>query len=426
MRRSGTTAADKPIGAFVWFLYAVALATALAIAYLFPIGSIPLATGGMLLALAMLAEVMPVQHSRRGLRITLTLPFVAGICSADGPTSAMLADGAITLLATLALAHRDEHRLATKWASVNVATALISAGLAGSMHNFLTARSSATVGDFAFVATYVVINFLIVTRTASENSSRPFYQSVLRRLQSGLFFVGFYGLVGVAVCLVVERGVIAILPLFLVPVFALRTALQMSAKSEEHYYETMVALTLMLQRSHPYTHRHLERVGHLAEMVALQLGLTPRRAIKVREAAILHDIGKIAIDEEVLDKPGTLSEDEMDHVRMHPEFGAEILTHSEEFREIVPWIRSHHERPDGKGYPGRLQDVEIPIESKIIAVTDAFDAMVGGAQPEETRSYRIPMQTDEALAELERCAGTQFDRRVVAVFSEVVESAGAT
>lgn len=396
------------------------------IAYIFPIGTIPWVTGGLLMALALLAEMMPVHHSRRGLRITLTLPFIAGICAVDGPTSAMLADGVVMLLATLALTQQEERRLAWRWSSVNVATAVLSAGLAGSMRVFLLRMAHPSAADFAFVATYVIVNFLIVARTSIDNSSRPFYQSVLRRLQAGLFYLALYGLVGVAVCLVVERGLSLLLPLFLAPVLALRTALQMGARAEEHYYETIVALTLMLQRSHPYTHRHLERVGQLAEMVALQLGLSPRRALKVREAAILHDIGKIAIDEEVLDKPGRLSEDEMEHVRMHPEFGAVILAHSEEFREIVPWIRSHHERPDGKGYPGRLQDVEIPIESKIIAVTDAFDAMVGGAQPEEVRSYRVPMQTDEALCELDRCAGSQFDRRVVEVFSQVVFQAEGT
>lgn len=390
----------------------------------FPLNPTPWTTAALLFGLAMLAELLPVQQGRLGLRITLTLPFIAGACASMGPTAAMIGDAGVTLLAALAVALRDQNRILWRWVTVNVATAVISVGLAGFMREYLASMGDNAIEDFAFVAVYVTVNFLIVTRIASRKLSRPFLQSVLRNLRSGLVCLALYGLIGVAVCLVVERGIIPVLPLLLLPVLALRSALQLNAREEDRYYGTMVALTLMLQRAHPYTHRHLERVGQLAEAVALQLGLSPRRAYKVREAAVLHDIGKIAIDEEILDKPGRLSDDEMDHVRMHPEFGAEILAHADEFREIVPWIRWHHERPDGTGYPERLQDVEIPIESKIIAVTDAFDAMVGGALPGEVRSYREPMGSGDALQELKRCAGTQFDSEVVSVFQEVILTAG--
>jgi putative nucleotidyltransferase with HDIG domain len=196
--------------------------------------------------------------------------------------------------------------------------------------------------------------------------------------------------------------------------------LQYQSTMYEHYYETITALTLMLQRAHPYTHGHLERVARAAEEVAKRLGLSSQRARMVREAAVLHDIGKIAVDEALLDKPGKLTEGEMDHVRKHAEWGAEILHPVEGFREMLPWILHHHERPDGKGYPSQLPDAEIPIESKIIAVVDAFDAMTGGDIPGTRRTYREPMDIHEAFDELFRCSGTQFDPSVVTAFRAIV------
>jgi putative nucleotidyltransferase with HDIG domain len=196
--------------------------------------------------------------------------------------------------------------------------------------------------------------------------------------------------------------------------------LKQKADLYEHYYETITALNLMLQRAHPYTHAHLERVAHTAEEVARKLGLSSSRARLVREAAVLHDVGKIAVDEEVLDKPTKLTREEIDHVRKHAEWGAEILSPVRQFAPLVPWILHHHERPDGQGYPSGLSRDKIPIESRIIAVVDAFDAMTDSQDGNPGRSYRLPMSVEEAIEELERNAGTQFDEQVVRAFREVV------
>jgi HD-GYP domain-containing protein (c-di-GMP phosphodiesterase class II) len=210
------------------------------------------------------------------------------------------------------------------------------------------------------------------------------------------------------------------LPFALVPLWALRSGLDVQGSTYARYYETIKALTLMLQRAHPYTHGHLERVAEYAEQVALRLGCAPSHARLIREASVMHDLGKIAVDEAVLDKPGRLSEEEMRHVRLHAEFGAAILEPVRSFQALVPWVRHHHERPDGRGYPDHMLDVEIPLESKIIAVADAFDAMTLNERNGERRLYREPMTVHEALNELDRCSGTQFDPTVVAVFRGVV------
>lgn len=185
-------------------------------------------------------------------------------------------------------------------------------------------------------------------------------------------------------------------------------------------HTTLQALALMLQRAHPYTHAHIERVARVAERTALRLGLSPARSQLVHRAARLHDVGKIAIDERVLDKPGALSAEEYAHVKLHAPYGAAILEEIEDLRTIAEWIRCHHERPDGKGYPRGLKGNEIPLEARIIAAADAFDAMTGGFLEGEKRPYRDPISPVEALRELERCAGTQFDAQVVAAFKSAL------
>jgi hypothetical protein len=180
--------------------------------------------------------------------------------------------------------------------------------------------------------------------------------------------------------------------------------------------QTLQALALMLQRAHPYTHAHIERVARFAERTALHLGLATDRAKMVHEAARLHDVGKIAVDEQILDKPGKLTPDEYAHVKLHAPFGAAILEEIEELRSIS----FHHERPDGSGYPKGLSGDQIPIEAKIIAVADAFDAMTGGYDGGEKRPYRDPISPELALVEMERCAGTQFDTDVVNAFREAL------
>ena len=141
----------------------------------------------------------------------------------------------------------------------------------------------------------------------------------------------------------------------------------------------------------------------------------------IEDAAILHDIGKVAVDDRVLNKVGKLSDDDWAMIRRHPVTGSELVMKMSVMDKVGYWIRHHHERPDGKGYPDGLKEDEIPIESCIISVVDAFDAMVGGPAKEDQRPYRQPMSREDAIAELRRHAGTQFHAQVVEVFIAIVQ-----
>lgn len=155
---------------------------------------------------------------------------------------------------------------------------------------------------------------------------------------------------------------------------------------------------------------HSRRVSKISAALATELGFDSDEVNKIRISGLLHDIGKIGIDETILNKPGRLSEAEWGEIRKHPEAGWRILAAANEFLDLARHVLSHHERWDGSGYPSGLAGEEIPIEARIIAVADAYDAMTS------QRSYSNPASSEQAIAELRRCSGRQFDPRVVAVF----------
>jgi diguanylate cyclase (GGDEF)-like protein len=161
------------------------------------------------------------------------------------------------------------------------------------------------------------------------------------------------------------------------------------------------------------TARHSETVGRYAERIGEELGLAADRVERVRVAGVLHDIGKLGISDAVLLKPGRLEASEWDEIRRHPELGARILEHAN-LRDVAAWVLAHHERIDGGGYPHGLAGDEIPLEGRILAVADAYEAMTAD------RPYRRALPAGEARAELLRGAGSQFDARVVEAFLRVL------
>ncbi len=162
-----------------------------------------------------------------------------------------------------------------------------------------------------------------------------------------------------------------------------------------------------------YTGSHSQRVAELAAQVATRLGVEPEQVELTRLAGSLHDLGKLAIPEEILRKPASLSQAERVVVERHPQIGFRLLE-SLGVDPVAQWVLHHHERWDGTGYPDGLAGEEIPLGARIVFVADAFDAMTS------ERVYRRPLRHEDALAELERCAGTQFDPAIVRVFVETL------
>jgi HD-GYP domain-containing protein (c-di-GMP phosphodiesterase class II) len=160
------------------------------------------------------------------------------------------------------------------------------------------------------------------------------------------------------------------------------------------------------------TFGHGDRVSALAEPVALGLGWDQERIRSLRRSAPLHDVGKVKLSPKLLGKPGPLTLEEMAEIRRHPEAGARLVLPIRRFHEALPYVLFHHERWDGRGYPAGLSGRRIPVEARVLAIADAFDAMIS------PRSYRGALSHELALAQIEDGAGTQFDPIAAELFVE--------
>jgi diguanylate cyclase (GGDEF)-like protein len=169
---------------------------------------------------------------------------------------------------------------------------------------------------------------------------------------------------------------------------------------------TLLSLAEALDRRDTGTAKHSRTVGRYCAVVAEELGLSPERVKRIEIAGVLHDIGKIGIPDAILRKNGPLAKNEYLKIHTHPEIGAQILG-AKGLEDIRSWVLAHHERPDGKGYPKGLTDEQIPLEAKILAVADAYEAMTAD------RPYRSALGDPVARTELLRWAGSQFDPRIV-------------
>lgn len=179
------------------------------------------------------------------------------------------------------------------------------------------------------------------------------------------------------------------------------------------YLRSIHSLIKALEAKDLCTRGHSQRVTLYSMFIATHLGLPPADLEEMRYAAILHDLGKIGVSETILNKPGPLTSEEFAEVLRHPEVATRILSPIPLFRNILPVILHHHERFDGKGYPGRIAGKEIPLHSRIMAIADTFDAMTS------TRAYRPALSEEEASTEILRCAGTQFDPEIASFFLSV-------
>lgn len=181
-----------------------------------------------------------------------------------------------------------------------------------------------------------------------------------------------------------------------------------------HRSESIKTILNTLHEKNPREHLHSERVSSICRAIGERLGMTFDDLRLLVAISNLHDIGKIAIDERILNKPGPLDAHEWEIIKTHPEIGYRIISTAPEYAEIAEDILSHHEHYDGRGYPRGLKGSAIPIRARIISVADAFDAMISD------RTYRQKMSIEQAVTEIKRCSGKQFDPTIVEVFLETL------
>ncbi len=403
-----------PLRAYILAVLATGLA-ALGVAVLErrPPTQSELAIAGVLLAMASAAQVWPLHLSTK-VKITVDdMPtFAAALLLM--PFDAMLVAGASTLIG---LRFRNTRM---RWYNrgFNAASTVLGTGAASAVYLLLhgltppvMAGALAIVG--AAIAKYFVQTVLVDVVVALQLKRRPFQGWwVLHRrdlpYETALYLLGSLAAVSVG------NEPIALV-LFALPMAAMLAALRETARVREQTREAILELADLIDLRDPYTHGHSQRVAALAERLARRMKLETTQIALIRDAARVHDIGKIGTNDLVLLKAGPLNEAERAEMQRHVEIGHRLLSHIPEFFEGAELVLAHHERHDGGGYPRGLQGDELPVEVSVIAVADSYDAMT------TDRPYRRGLPWDAVRGELVRGRGTQWRERPVDEFIAMID-----
>jgi putative nucleotidyltransferase with HDIG domain len=367
----------------------------------------------VLMAMAAVAQLWPVHLSVK-MKITVddTATFAAALLL--GPFYSMILAGGTTLFAL----HFRGVRQHWYNRGFNAATAVLSTGAAATVFILVAGPGAQVVREpwavgLAAIAKYLVNSTLVDVVVALQVRRNPFggWWSLHRRLlpyEAALLVLG--SLAGIA-----AQAQPWTLVLFGVPMAIVLLTVRDSARVREQTKTAILELADLIDLRDPYTHGHSQRVAALAERLARRLRLEYSQIELIRDAARVHDIGKIGTNDLVLLKPGPLTDEEQREMRRHAEIGHRLLRRLPEFWEGAELVLSHHERHDGAGYPRGLKGDELPIEVSVISVADTYDAMT------TDRPYRKGLAWDTVRAELVRQRGKQWRERAVDFFIEMID-----
>ncbi|MCD6289067.1 MAG: diguanylate cyclase [Anaerolineae bacterium] len=413
----------------------------LLMAYLPHVASIDLVALGILAALTWVSEGLALDLYTTS---TVSLSFVMLLAAAFllGPA------GVAVIAPIIALTHAYRRRPPWYQVAFNLAGHMA----AGTAASFVFRLPGVPIGSTTLptlilpsalsALVYYAVNVgLVATVVALEERRSPIqvWQERYQWLWVHYVAMGFISLV--LVVAYVGLGVYGIFA-FLVPLFIVRytqkqyiertasniqalkelneSLMAANAEIKQMNEELLGLLAKVIDFRDPYVYNHSEQVATYAVAIAQEMGLPADQVDVLRRAALCHDLGKIGIPDAILNKPGRLTDKEYNAIKAHPDIGAAMLESSHALYQLIPIVRHHHERWDGKGYPDHLAGTQIPLEARILAVADAVETMASD------RPYKRGMSTDQILKELRRCAGTQFDPAVVDAFIRVVEHKGAS
>ncbi|MGC7871901.1 HD domain-containing phosphohydrolase [Desulfosporosinus sp. SYSU MS00001] len=306
----------------------------------------------------------------------------------------------------------------------NASQFVVSIGLASILIEFVGTR-----GSFAprliliylgAAVVYMFTNMTIVSIALGELQNKSPWQIWLNNIRWSIpNFIALAPL-GLLMALIYRNyGPFGLLLLF-IPLLVSRHSFQLYIDMRENYLNTVEALVQALEAKDTYTSGHSERVGKYAVAIAEGINMSEDKIEFLKYAAVLHDVGKIGVSEAILNKEGKLLDSEWEAIRSHPVIGETIIKSIKFMFDIGQVVRHHHERYDGKGYPDGIQGEDIPLESRIIAVADTYDAITSD------RSYRKGKTHEEAIKELKKVAGSQLDPKLVEVFCKAVTTESAS
>lgn len=300
-------------------------------------------------------------------------------------------------------------------------------GLAGATAGWIWQQTGATApvlsaasmaGMLVTFLAYYVVNATLPLTAVSLQTGKPLVD-IFRPLV-GWSIPAYFATspLAVLIAMLYQSAGYAAVMLFLLPLGLARMSLQLYRDTRRGYIETVQALADAIDAKDTYTGGHSARVSFYAREMAKKLGWQQERLEQVSFMALLHDIGKIGIKDQLLNKAGRYNDEEKLTVNNHAVLGADIIARSTPLRIIANYVRHHHEHYDGQGYPSGLRGKDIPAGARIIAVADCFDAITS------VRTYTTARSVHEALEELRRCSGTQFDPDVVRAMEEVMRERG--
>jgi HD superfamily phosphohydrolase YqeK len=272
---------------------------------------------------------------------------------------------------------------------------------------------------FFFISAFIfsLLNVFLVLIHASLGEKVKFTQ-MISVISESPFLSPTLGmsLVGILFAYLVSSSKSFIIPTILVviPIYLIYLALKRTSELEETLKQTLLSFIKALEDKDPFTADHSRRVAEYSKRIAEKMGLSMRDIYEIEQAALLHDLGKIGVPDEILYKPRKLGFFEWKIVSEHPKKGSELLSHFKSLGNVAHYINHHHERLDGTGYPTGGSG-EIPVGSRIIAVADAYDAM------RSARPYRAPLSKEEALRELKKGSKRRYDPQIIKLLEEVIK-----
>ncbi len=295
----------------------------------------------------------------------------------------------------------------------NVSQYIISFGLAGIVYVSIAEKTNFIVIFFnplagaATLFVYILFNTFFMSVLMSLLLNEKLFYIWKSNFFAMLINVVLVGLLGIVLAFAYYSYGLGGLLLFFIPLMFARYTFKLYLDMRKNYFETLNVLVRAIEASDPYTSGHSMRVSAYAVAIANQVGLPQGKIDLIKSAALLHDIGKIGIDKNILNKTGKLEKEEFEKIKAHPEIGATIIADLSYLTNISEIIRHHHERNDGKGYPDGLSHDDIPLETSILTVADSFDAMT------TDRPYRGALSLESALQEIRDNGGSQFNPDIV-------------
>ncbi|MBM7615386.1 HD-GYP domain-containing protein [Alkaliphilus hydrothermalis] len=261
---------------------------------------------------------------------------------------------------------------------------------------------------------YVIVNASIMTKLLSMLNNKSFVNMFLGNFKWMLPNCFIVASLGIFLSIIYLNYGTAIMLIFFGPLLLARFSFKLYLDMKQIYFETVYALSKTVEAKDPYTDGHSKRVAEYAEKIGKRMKLKNNQIDTLKTAALLHDIGKIGISDNLLNKPDKLTNEEFSIIKTHPAIGVDILSTVDFLKDVRDVILKHHEKYGGSGYPLGLREDEIPLEAYILAAADAFDAMTSD------RSYRKGMTKEKAISILQEDAGSHFHPQVVECFVKII------